>query len=151
MQLLLKNDNETIALGRKIAKACSEASVVYLMGELGAGKTTLTRGIVTAFGHQGMVKSPTYTLVEPYQFENWQLNHFDLYRLGDPEELEFIGIRDYFHESSINLIEWPSKGMGILPEADLIVHLSYYETQRMAELKANSAVGERLLLKLEQE
>jgi len=148
LQLLLENDVQTVDLGKKIAKACNEALVIYLIGELGAGKTTLTRGVVRGFGHEGNVKSPTYTLVEPYQFELWQVNHFDLYRLGDPEELEYIGIRDYFHQHSVNLIEWPSKGIGMLPEADLTIELRYHDRQRMAFLSATSPVGKQILSKL---
>ena len=141
----LKNDSDTVALGKQIADACLQPLVIYLIGELGAGKTTLTRGVVTGFGHKGNVKSPTYTLVEPYELKNWQVNHFDLYRLGDPEELEFIGIRDYFHNTSVNLIEWPQKGEGILPEADMIVELSYHGTERIARLSGQTDAGELLL------
>ncbi|WP_375055831.1 tRNA (adenosine(37)-N6)-threonylcarbamoyltransferase complex ATPase subunit type 1 TsaE [Zobellella sp. DQSA1] len=147
--LVLNDEGETLALGQKLAQACSEAAVIFLHGELGAGKTTLSRGIITALGHEGKVKSPTYTLVEPYQTPAWQIYHFDLYRLADPEELEYMGIRDYFTQDSLCLIEWPERGHGILPPADLEITLSYEGMRRMALLEARTSVGVALLEKVQ--
>ncbi len=123
----LDNDELMVAFGERLGlalAACEGAVSVYLQGDLGAGKTTLSRGILRAFGHTGAVKSPTYTLVEPYEFGGRKLFHFDLYRLGDPEELEYMGIRDYFVAPNICLIEWPERGFSLLPVADINLQIT---------------------------
>lgn len=136
LSALFNDEAATIALGRCFAEvAASQGLCVYLIGDLGAGKTTLCRGIIQAFGHQGAVKSPTYTLVEPYEikFEGsgaipvaiQQVYHFDLYRLSDPGELEFLGLEDYFSSRALCLIEWPKRGKGFIPAADIEFSLQH--------------------------
>lgn len=143
-------DNETamVALGEQLGGLLSQYSGalnVHLLGDLGAGKTTLTRGILRAFGHAGAVKSPTYTLVESYEFPQRTIYHFDLYRLGDPEELEYMGIRDYFSAASLCLIEWPARGEGVLPAPDLVIEISVAGAGRQVTMCANSAALDPLL------
>ena len=142
----LPDEAATIAAGAKIGRALNTGCVVFLVGELGAGKTTFTRGALRALGHAGSVKSPTYTLCEPYDLANEaQLCHLDLYRLSNPEELEFLGIRDYVASGAILLIEWPSKGEGWLPAPDLQVALQATDTGRQLEISAMTADGQDLL------
>lgn len=144
----LADEFATVAFGRRLAAALVGGAVVYLEGELGAGKTTLSRGIVQGFGHHGPVKSPTYTLVEPYETPAGPLYHFDLYRLADPEELEFMGIRDYFEGGNVCLIEWPSRGAGLLPVADITVEIQPVEDGRAVAVSAGSARGCAILAQL---
>lgn len=137
-----------VALGQQLGAAADTVTgglVVFLQGNLGMGKTTLIRGVIRHFGHQGAVKSPTYTLVEPYEFAQQQVNHFDLYRLGHPEELEFLGIRDYFTSTAVNLIEWPDKGAGVLPAADLVISITGEGPQRQLDFAAFTSTAENLL------
>jgi tRNA threonylcarbamoyladenosine biosynthesis protein TsaE len=137
-----------VAIGGQLAAVLPPGTVVYLVGGLGMGKTTLTRGIVQGLGHSGAVKSPTYTLVEPYEFRELHLYHFDLYRLGDAEELEFMGIRDYFGGDSLCVVEWPERGNGVLPPADLVITIEREGTGRRVQLRAGSARGSAVLAQL---
>lgn len=147
----LKDESATVLMGNKLALVVKDGAIVYLHGDLGAGKTTFTRGVIQGLGHKGNVKSPTYTLVEPYELDLVNAYHFDLYRLGDPEELEFMGIRDYFELNSLCLIEWPERGAGILPEADLDITLEYVDAGRVINLVANNPKGLSILALLEQQ
>lgn len=144
----LNNEAQQLAFAAKVASAITAGMVIFLNGDLGTGKTTFVRGFLNALGYQGIVKSPTYTLVEPYQFADYSVYHFDLYRLADPEELEYAGGRDYFDGHSISLIEWPEKAEGYLPIADIILHLSYANSGRDIELVANSEPGKKVMLEL---
>lgn len=139
-EFFLENEAATLEIGFELGAALMEypkSICVYLEGNLGAGKTTLTRGILNAFGYSGSVKSPTYTLVESYEFPSRVIHHFDLYRLTDPEELEFMGIRDYFVKDTICLIEWPEKGSAYLPDPDIVVRLEYQEQSRRLFLNSS--------------
>ncbi|SDL06450.1 tRNA threonylcarbamoyladenosine biosynthesis protein TsaE [Franzmannia pantelleriensis] len=149
MYVTLPDENAQVAFGTALGSALAGRGQVHLEGELGAGKTTLTRGILRAYGHQGAVKSPTYTLVEPYRLGDVEVNHFDLYRLGDPEELEFIGARDLLDEGALSLVEWPSRGVGWLPEPDLVLELEVLDMGRRVTLHARSSLGEAVLARLE--
>lgn len=121
--LWLADDSATEALGSALAKRVA-SGVVWLQGDLGAGKTTLVRGWLRALGHVGAVKSPTYTIVEPYRLDDRPIYHFDLYRLADAEELEMIGGRDYFDENALCLVEWPQRAGAALPKPTLVVTLT---------------------------
>jgi tRNA threonylcarbamoyladenosine biosynthesis protein TsaE len=149
LQLFLPDEASTEAFAARVAGVIERATVIYLEGDLGAGKTTFSRGFIQSLGHIGKVKSPTYTLVEPYEIDPWRIFHFDLYRLSDPEELEYMGIRDYFDDDCLCLIEWPDKGIGLLASADLHISIEFSQAGRALKLEALSAYGIKLLTKLQ--
>ena len=149
LDLHLADETAQLALAAKLARHCPVGAVIFLHGDLGTGKTTFVRGFLHALGHQGVVKSPTYTLVEPYLIDHKNIYHFDLYRLADPDELEYAGGRDYFNDQAICLLEWPEKAEGYLPRADLILHLSYRDSGRDVQIEAGSVLGEDLLGRLD--
>lgn len=146
--LVLNNEEDTQNLAQVLAQHFT-AGVIYLIGDLGAGKTTLTRYWLQSMGHQGAVKSPTYTLVEPYSIRGKDIFHFDLYRLNDPYELELMGIRDYLETpDALFLFEWPSKGGNEIPKADLIINIEKSEDD-LARTAALSFSSEALQQALE--
>nr|WP_017133331.1 tRNA (adenosine(37)-N6)-threonylcarbamoyltransferase complex ATPase subunit type 1 TsaE [Pseudomonas agarici] len=136
------NEESMVAFGGKVAEVTGGVGVIFLEGQLGAGKTTLSRGIIRGLGHVGAVKSPTFTLVEPYEFAEIRAYHFDLYRLVDPEELEYLGIRDYFDGDALCLVEWPEKGAGFLPKPDLTITISPHNGGRSLCLLSQGSRGE---------
>ena len=134
----LVDEAATEALGATLARHRPDRGCVHLVGDLGAGKTTLTRGFLRAAGHCGAVRSPTYTLVEPYDLATGRVYHLDLYRLADPEELEFIGLRELV-DTGLLLVEWPVRGEGVLPAPDLSVHLVVAGNGRQATLSCRGS------------
>lgn len=146
--VFLADEAATEALGRALARAVERGGkgvTVFLQGNLGMGKTTLSRGVIRGMGHEGAVKSPTYTIVEPYEHLEPVVYHFDLYRLGDPEELEYLGIRDYFGKAGLCLIEWAERGEGVLPVPDLRLKLEPEGDGRRATFRSETPTGKELL------
>jgi tRNA threonylcarbamoyladenosine biosynthesis protein TsaE len=129
------------ALGVKLAKNCDAGMTILLKGELGTGKTTLVRGFLRARGHEGPVKSPTFTLLEPYELLGVPIYHFDLYRISGPEELEFLGVRDYLRGDGICLVEWPERAQGCFPTADLAIEIDYENTGRQVQIISHTEAG----------
>lgn len=144
-RFFLPDERATQTLGAALAAAVTPGLTVYLHGDLGAGKTSLVRALLHAAGHGGHVKSPTYTLAEPYdialQGQPAEAVHFDLYRMGSSEEFLDAGFRDYFNHRSVCLVEWPEKGEGVLPEPDIGIFLKASGQGREVELQALSDEG----------
>ena len=161
--VFLKDEVETEKFGRLLALATSDLPVtasavesqpdataggMIHLGDLGAGKTTLTRGVMRAYGYDGAVKSPTYTLVEPYEFSRYNIYHFDLYRLSDPDEVEYLGVSEYFESPNLCLVEWPENGGTQLPKADLLISLAIENQGRRLTWRANSNRGQEIAERL---
>lgn len=140
-QLHLTGESEMLGFAAQMATVLTGGGLIFLEGTLGAGKTTLSRGFIQALGHNGPVKSPTYTLVEEYDLDGGRVCHFDLYRLGDPEELEYMGIREYLTDGTLCLIEWPERGRGVLPDADITFHIDDIGEARILHWQAQTKKG----------
>jgi tRNA threonylcarbamoyladenosine biosynthesis protein TsaE len=137
----LPDERATLELGARLAQALRPRLTIFLKGELGAGKTTLARGMLRGLGYTEKVKSPTFSLVEVYRFSRLYLHHFDFYRFKDPQEWEEAGFREMFGGDGVCLVEWPEKAGPLLPTADLELTIEHEETGRRAELFAHSAAG----------
>jgi len=147
----LDGEQKMVDFGSQLARAISKIDaplLILLNGDLGAGKTTISRGILQGLGHLGAVKSPTYTLVEPYDLGIGKVFHFDLYRLTDSEELEHIGFTDYLSEAKLCMIEWPENGGSYIPQPDLEINISLFESGRKVVLNAQSERGKQCLIQL---
>lgn len=149
LRLMLNDVAATESLAQGLAKAAPMAGWVALHGPLGVGKTTLVRAFLRALGYVGRVVSPTYTLVEPYLVGDRRIAHYDLYRLANAEELEWLGVREDFGADTLCLVEWPERGEGLLPPPDLVLVLEHHPQGRVCELSASSPAGERWLGKVE--
>jgi len=142
----LADEAATLAFGKKLAACLHPGLAIYLNGNLGAGKTTMTRGILHGLGYQHVVKSPTYNLVEIYKISALYLYHFDFYRFNDYLEWEEAGFRDYFNSDAICLVEWPEKAGNLLPEADLQLIFSILDNGRRIEIRAGTEAGKQCLI-----
>jgi tRNA threonylcarbamoyladenosine biosynthesis protein TsaE len=142
----LADETATLALGMKIAQVLHPGLVIFLKGDLGAGKTTLARGILRGLGYKGKVKSPTYNLIELYKISRLYFYHFDFYRFDNPTEWEEAGFREYFSADSICLVEWPEKAAEVMPQADLTFLFQISDRSRNIEIMADTEAG-RLCLK----
>lgn len=148
ISLMLADENATLALAGRLAAQLQPGMVIYLHGDLGAGKTCLVRGVLNALGYTGRVKSPTYTLLEPYHAAGLDLRHFDLYRLQDEHEWEAAGFRDEFDGHAIFFVEWPEKARSFIPPADVGIYLEILPQGRCAVMKGNTVMGRACLKQL---
>ncbi len=147
MKLTLPEESSLIAFGQALAAVlvrpeASGIQLITLSGDLGAGKTTLVRAMLHALGHPGRVKSPTFTLVEPYRINGRPIYHLDLYRLSDPQELEFLGFEDYLVSNALCLIEWPEQAAEWLPDPDMEIRLHHQSPGRGLDLTAHTPAGQ---------
>ncbi|WP_420021885.1 tRNA (adenosine(37)-N6)-threonylcarbamoyltransferase complex ATPase subunit type 1 TsaE [Blochmannia endosymbiont of Camponotus nipponensis] len=145
--MILFDESETLLLGATLATVCAPGCVIYLNGYVGSGKSVFCKGFLNELGHIGHVNSPTYTLIESYTLARWYVFHCDFYRLNSSEDLECMGIRDYFDGRAICLIEWPKKGMGMLPTEDISVTINYHEHKesRQVIIESFSNLGHSML------
>lgn len=146
--LTLEGEHKMLDFGAQLATAIGKIDtplLILLNGDLGTGKTTISRGLLQGLGHQGAVKSPTYTLVEPYELGIGKIYHFDLYRLIDPDELEHIGFSDYLLDAKLCIIEWPENGGSYIPQPDITIGISQYELGRQVTLNSTSKSGRQCL------
>lgn len=141
-------EKEMLEFAGQFAHAVDNGTIIFLYGSLGSGKTTFTRGFLYGLGYEGKVKSPTYTLVEPYELDERKIFHFDLYRLTHPDELEQMGIRDYFTHDSICLVEWPENGFSLLPSADVACYFEFKNEGREVRIEALSDKGSEIVRQL---
>jgi tRNA threonylcarbamoyladenosine biosynthesis protein TsaE len=148
LDIKLPDAAATEALGRALAPGAFPGRVVHLRGDLGAGKTTLTRGLLRGLGHAGRVKSPSYTLVEPYELSSLHFYHFDFYRLKNKEEWEHAGFREYFNAQSLCVVEWPERAAGLLPIPDLEITLLFDGEARRARVDPQTQAGRAWLSSL---
>lgn len=146
--VFLPDEDSTVGIGRLLATLTGGHGLLTLHGNLGCGKTTLSRGLIQALGHTGAVKSPTYTLVEPYELCGRHVLHYDLYRLSDPEELEFLGMRDFLDADTLTLVEWPERAGNWLPAPDLALHLQVEGSGRRLSWEGHTPRGQQLALQL---
>jgi tRNA threonylcarbamoyladenosine biosynthesis protein TsaE len=147
IRFFLEGEDAQETFGRRLAAVLESPCVVILSGELGSGKTTLVRGVLRGLGHERAVRSPTYTLLEPYELSGKRVLHVDLYRLGDPQELEYLGLTDLMDESLL-FVEWPERAGEVLQASDLEIRIEYALPGRDLTLVAHSELGRRLLGRL---
>ena len=150
LKSFLPDEASTLALGAAFSQSLEPGLVVYLKGDLGAGKTTFARGVLRGLGYPGPVRSPTYTLVEVYAVSRLDLHHFDFYRFHDPREWIDAGFRESFNGRTVSLIEWPERAGGLLPPADVEIALELHGAGRNAVLTSNSIAGQKALTRLEE-
>ena len=148
LDLKLPDAAATLRLGEMLAAGIAPGRVLFISGDLGAGKTTLVRGLLQGLGYAGRAKSPTYALVEPYAFSSIDLYHFDFYRFKDRSEWLNSGFREYFHPDSVCVVEWPEKAGDLLSPPDLHITLEYQGEARSARLEARSQAGKAWLSSL---
>lgn len=146
--LFIPDEQAMFELASRLAALELTTAIFYLYGELGAGKTTFVRGFLRGLGYKNSVKSPTYTLVEEYSFKKFHVFHFDLYRLNQPQELDYLGIEDYFIPNAICFVEWPEKGVGKLPLPDLSCYIEHAGDARKLKLIAHSVLGEEIMRRI---